>query len=246
MLDEQAFLQALLDRPDDDTTRLVYADWLLDQDDPVSKQQSLFLRLECELATLPDDSPDRAALDRRLLEIAQNLPIAWTAAVSKRPLENCPITFRFRCPKRWEQLATTEEGLTVRHCAECDKHVYYCDSIGEAQAHAWRGRCIALDARVARSPNDLRLPLPGADEAELTLGLPMDIVGMPSWPPQPPPPQSAHGGGGYSADAESHRAARLVPHSPGEGSSWRHESSDRLCFPCKVAVRRSYILFSAA
>jgi uncharacterized protein (TIGR02996 family) len=34
---EQSFLDALRDDPFDDTTRLVYADWLEDRDDPRGK-----------------------------------------------------------------------------------------------------------------------------------------------------------------------------------------------------------------
>jgi uncharacterized protein (TIGR02996 family) len=52
MDDRQAFLNAVLDAPDDDGPRLVYADWLEERDDPYGE----FIRVQCELAQL-----DRAA-----------------------------------------------------------------------------------------------------------------------------------------------------------------------------------------
>ena len=40
------FLQAILADPDDDTPRLIYADWLEEQGDPRGE----FIRVQCELA----------------------------------------------------------------------------------------------------------------------------------------------------------------------------------------------------
>jgi uncharacterized protein (TIGR02996 family) len=50
------FTLAVCENPDDDTPRLVYADWLDEHDDP---DRAAFIRLQCELATLADDSPRR-------------------------------------------------------------------------------------------------------------------------------------------------------------------------------------------
>lgn len=49
MSDEQGFLDALRDDPSDDTTRLVYADWLEERADPRGE----FLRREQQTRTLP-------------------------------------------------------------------------------------------------------------------------------------------------------------------------------------------------
>ena len=53
--DELAFLAPIVAIPSDLTTRLVYADWLDEHDDPRAE----FIRVECELATL-DPSAERA------------------------------------------------------------------------------------------------------------------------------------------------------------------------------------------
>ncbi len=61
MTHDEAFLQAILEAPDDDTPRLIYADWLEDQGDPRGE----LIRLEAQLARLAADDPSRPALERR-------------------------------------------------------------------------------------------------------------------------------------------------------------------------------------
>src|SRR5947208_16752710 len=56
---DQAFLAAIVDDPDDDSLRLIYADWLEEQGDPRGE----FIRVQCELARLAED-------DRRRWELA--------------------------------------------------------------------------------------------------------------------------------------------------------------------------------
>lgn len=48
--DEQSFLTAICTNPDDDTARLVYADWLDEQDDPSRAARAEFIRVQVELA----------------------------------------------------------------------------------------------------------------------------------------------------------------------------------------------------
>jgi uncharacterized protein (TIGR02996 family) len=57
MSEENAFIQAVLADPDDDTVRLVFADWLEERGDPRAE----FIRVQCELAKLTADR-ERAAL----------------------------------------------------------------------------------------------------------------------------------------------------------------------------------------
>jgi uncharacterized protein (TIGR02996 family) len=67
MSDRDALFQAILDSPDDDLPRQVYADWLEDQGDP----QAQFIRIQCELAAMEADSWRRRELlaaERRLLQ----------------------------------------------------------------------------------------------------------------------------------------------------------------------------------
>ncbi len=62
-------------------------------------------------------------------------------------VENCEELFRFRCPKLWEQLAATNDEA-IRYCSVCEKNVFYCDSLVEAERLASQGRCIALQTSV--------------------------------------------------------------------------------------------------
>jgi uncharacterized protein (TIGR02996 family) len=56
--DHDAFLRAITARPDDDTARLVFADWLTDHDDA---DRGEFIRIEVELARRdPDDEAGEA------------------------------------------------------------------------------------------------------------------------------------------------------------------------------------------
>jgi uncharacterized protein (TIGR02996 family) len=59
-----AFLDTILEEPDDDTTRLVYADWLEDRDDPRGE----FIRLQCQLARI-ESAEERIPLARREREL---------------------------------------------------------------------------------------------------------------------------------------------------------------------------------
>lgn len=69
MSDEVAFLNAIRANPDDDTTRLVYADWLDDRDDP----RGAFVRLHLALRSV---APDRPFLDKRQHRVWKSLSVA--------------------------------------------------------------------------------------------------------------------------------------------------------------------------
>lgn len=72
------FVQEIASRPDDDTPRLVYADWLEDQGD----LQGEFIRVQCELAQ-PSNEPDRTAeLRHRQRELLAAHRAEWVRAVS--------------------------------------------------------------------------------------------------------------------------------------------------------------------
>lgn len=52
--DRAAFLQTILENPDDDTARLIFADWLEEQGE---SERATLIRVQCELARLPADNP---------------------------------------------------------------------------------------------------------------------------------------------------------------------------------------------
>src|SRR5262245_16552022 len=80
--DERAFLNAICAQPDDDTARLVYADWLAENGD---SDRGEFIRCEVELARTPPDSDTerrrRVLLERRD-ELFKKHKAAWLAPFS--------------------------------------------------------------------------------------------------------------------------------------------------------------------
>ena len=64
---EEVFLQDIVEAPEDDVPRLIYADWL---DDHGRHERANFIRVQCALARLDEDDPARAelqAVERDLL-----------------------------------------------------------------------------------------------------------------------------------------------------------------------------------
>jgi uncharacterized protein (TIGR02996 family) len=83
-VNRDSFLSEIAERPDDDGTRLVYADWLEDNGDP---DRAEFIRVQIERARLPDEDDRQAELEaceRRLLLkhadrwVPAELPVSWT------------------------------------------------------------------------------------------------------------------------------------------------------------------------
>ena len=77
MNEDEAFIRAIVDSPGDDTSRLVYADWLDDRSDP----RGTYLRAEREAVVTGDIS--------RLKELAVGLDPVWVARVSLPPVGVC-------------------------------------------------------------------------------------------------------------------------------------------------------------
>src|SRR3954451_24109254 len=63
---EKALLGEILDRPDDDLPRLVYADWL---DEHGDTDRADFIRTQVQLARMDPDDPRRAAWEGRARQL---------------------------------------------------------------------------------------------------------------------------------------------------------------------------------
>jgi uncharacterized protein (TIGR02996 family) len=165
---ETAFLRSILEDPDDDTPRLVFADWL---EEKGQGDKARFVRLEVELSRLPRRQDCFEHLGKELIRLGGVLGLPWVLALL-RPgrLLNCglpdvepekagiprnlsarhtfAVRFEFPCPNRWADLQPT--GSTgVRYCGDCQRDVHFCASRDEAEQHAVRGNCIAISSRVA-------------------------------------------------------------------------------------------------
>lgn len=145
-----SFLRAIAEEPDDDACRLVFADWLEERGD----WRAEFFRLDCRLRVMAEDEDGHAELQARRDELWSRLSPAWRTVVGRSPIENCSLSFKFRCPQRWEKLRRTEVAA-IRFCESCLQKVFYGGSVEEAREHASAGHCVAVDAAVARSSGDL-------------------------------------------------------------------------------------------
>jgi uncharacterized protein (TIGR02996 family) len=78
-----AFLQAICDEPDEDTHRLVFADWLEEQGDEESLTRAEFIRAQIELAGPDLDGERRDFLAARVRELERRQGRAWAGPVAR-------------------------------------------------------------------------------------------------------------------------------------------------------------------
>jgi uncharacterized protein (TIGR02996 family) len=78
---EGAFLLALEEHPADDTTRLIYADWLEERGEAARAE---YLRLEVQLAQAPPKATACVPLEARLGDLVSDLDPRWLALAGKR------------------------------------------------------------------------------------------------------------------------------------------------------------------
>jgi len=81
---DRDFLRAISENPEDDVTRLVYADWLDEQGDPRGE----FIRVECELGTLEEDTPRHKKLAQRKWELLEEYGKEWKGLFGKLGIES--------------------------------------------------------------------------------------------------------------------------------------------------------------
>jgi uncharacterized protein (TIGR02996 family) len=72
-----ALLQAVIENPEDDTPRLVYADWLDETGGPEEADRAEFIRVQCRLTALADDSPERPELAKREKALLRRYAKRW-------------------------------------------------------------------------------------------------------------------------------------------------------------------------
>jgi len=77
MTHDEAFLEAIREAPDDDTPRLLCADWLEEGGDPRGE----FIRVQCARAKLPPDDPLTQPLMRRAWELFSANHDAWVGPI---------------------------------------------------------------------------------------------------------------------------------------------------------------------
>lgn len=154
MHDEAGFLSAIRQTPADDISRLVFADWLDEQDDPACKIKAEFVRFELPMVRAPEGGTGGAEALANLRSLAAQIPPLWLAVVSHAKIEWCQHSTKFNCPGRWELLAPTSFD-DMRRCRECKRVTPFCTSIDDARMRIQYGNSVALSPAVFRWVGDL-------------------------------------------------------------------------------------------
>jgi uncharacterized protein (TIGR02996 family) len=81
------FLQAIIEHPDDDAFCLVFADWLEEHSEP---ERAEFIRVQIELAKLPNTDKRRLALEVRETELLARNEKEWV-----RPIRDRVVSWTF-------------------------------------------------------------------------------------------------------------------------------------------------------
>jgi uncharacterized protein (TIGR02996 family) len=81
MSDETALLAAIRANPDEDTPRLVYADWLQEHSQP---ERAEFIRLQCAAARLPEGDVERVKKEKASNRLFKAHKVEWFGPVWKK------------------------------------------------------------------------------------------------------------------------------------------------------------------
>jgi uncharacterized protein (TIGR02996 family) len=124
-----AFLSDIKAHPEDDTPRLVLADWLEEHGNEEDLARGEFLRLQCQRARLPPDDPRQQPLREREAELLETHRTAWLGPLQTRVREHtfvrglCRATFssQMLTHANWSRVSGCEalawcDGLTVQRC----------------------------------------------------------------------------------------------------------------------------------
>jgi uncharacterized protein (TIGR02996 family) len=88
--DRDALLQAVRDRPDDDTPRLVYADWLDEHaGGPADRARAAFIRLQIDAARLPAGDPRLPDVQAHAAALQADWAADWLAPLVELEWPDC-------------------------------------------------------------------------------------------------------------------------------------------------------------
>src|SRR4051812_45648719 len=105
------FLQAIVEAPDDDAPRLIYADWLEDQGGDAGAGRAEFIRLQCARARLPAWDPTARELAWRERALLAEHERAWVG-----PVRDLARRWSFR--RGFVEEVTLSAGVLLRRGAE--------------------------------------------------------------------------------------------------------------------------------
>ena len=154
--EEKIFLKEIESNLDDDSARLVYADWLEERGDPRGE----YLRLEYELISGDGTTDELSVTVERINRLNQSIAPDWLALVSRAAIEGCHANYleTRKCVGRWRKLQKTDQP-TIRACHNCGNAVHFCTDLRNAKwLHRRQGSRVAVESTLERSRDDLRRP----------------------------------------------------------------------------------------
>jgi uncharacterized protein (TIGR02996 family) len=139
MTQAETFLQAIIASPDDESLRLIYADWLDERGDPRGE----FIRVQCQLANVPEGDPRRPELETRGRDLLGTYEEQWAATV--RP---------------WVKAWTFHRGFVEDINADLDTALANADKLfGAAPLRRLTSTCSLFKRRVKHEALPPRAPL---------------------------------------------------------------------------------------
>lgn len=155
--DEEGFLQAIAEEPEDRARVLLYADWLDERGDPRGEFLRLWEMLSEKTLLRDTTSPLKRdgyrlkrqlsrevdGLLKKLAKVRSKLDWNWVARIDRSLIKGCDPEFEFQCPKKWESLQVTEDP-SVRFCETCQKNVYYVTNANGSAQRYRPGMCVAI------------------------------------------------------------------------------------------------------
>lgn len=110
MSDEEALLQAIYANPDEDTPRLVYADWLQENG---NDERAEFIRVECQAERTDRNSPIYLPLLRRSSRLLADNKVSWFGPLSDEDI-----------------IIMTRRGFIEGVAISADSFVAFADALG--------------------------------------------------------------------------------------------------------------------
>jgi uncharacterized protein (TIGR02996 family) len=135
-LREIEFLTALRANPADDSTRIVYADWLEGEGHRITAHY-IRRELEGDIDIRHEERIDKA------VGITQP---EWRALISRGPIGACQV---HDCPRTWHQLPASAKDFE-RACPTCLHTVQFCISHEDARNCGLQQRRVVFDAGLSR------------------------------------------------------------------------------------------------
>src|SRR5262245_29279508 len=116
MSERDSLLAAIYADPDDDATRLVFADWLDDHGEP---DRAEYIRLQLRSAGMDENDSGRKALVRREEVLWDANAEAWNAEVPTWP----GVTVRYPFRRGWPESVECTAAAFLRHGAKIVRHL---------------------------------------------------------------------------------------------------------------------------